>query len=280
MEPGLDYAFLKFIDVTPETQRPIRQFYVPLFEGCKTVVDLGCGTGDFIALLRETGIDAIGVDADPLVSEQLKQQSLPIIEQDVLSYLETVEANSLDGIYSAHLVEHLPYEQVLRLIKLSYQALKPGGRLILATPNPQALVSHLEFYHMHFGHEAFYHPQLLHFFLDYCGYTNIETGDNPQTTAWSLDNLYIDQGQRPPIHYQRGFQPLPSANIINKLSRALKNIVFRFVVQPFLDDMETQLNRVLLAHHTAIQTTGVSRAFECYALGYKPSIETPENVVP
>lgn len=273
VEPGLDFAFLKFINVTPESQIPIRRFYVPLFEGCHKVVDLGCGTGEFVALLREAGIDAMGVDADPLAAKQLHQQNLPIIEQDVLSYLESVEAKSLDGIYSAHLVEHLPYEQVLRLIKLAYQALKPGGRLILATPNPQALVSHLEFYHMHFGHEAFYHPRLLHFFLDYVGFTHIETGDNPQTTAWSLQQMYLDHGQGLPIHYQRGFPRQPSENLIRKISRKLKTVLFRFVVQPFLDDLEGQLNRALLAHQTALQTTGLSRPFECYALGYKPQPE-------
>ena len=123
MDEGLDYAFLEYIGVTPESQTPIRGFYVPMFEGCRRVVDLGCGNGTFVKLLLDQGIDAIGVDSDPLVCASLRENAIPVIENDALTYLEEVTPASLDGIYSAHLIEHLPYEVVLRLIQLSWRAL-------------------------------------------------------------------------------------------------------------------------------------------------------------
>ena len=273
MEPGLDSAFLKYIGVTSENQRPIRAFYRPMFEGCRQVVDLGCGTGDFVALLRETGIDAIGVDSDAMAYETLQQKGLPIIFQDVIEYLETVEPDSLDGIYSAHLIEHLPHKIGLKLIRLSFKALRPGGRLVLATPSPRALVSHLEMYHMHFGHQAFYHPKLLSFFMEYCGFCEVSDGENPLTTPLrSTDIFQPPEPGDPPqtrISYRRAFPPV--SNPIRRLIRVGKTLLFRFIVQPFLDDFEDQTNRILAAHQTAIQHTGVvDRAFECYVSGIKP----------
>ena len=288
MEPGLDFAFLKYIGVTPESQIPIRRFYLPMFAGCQHVVDLGCGTGDFVALLQEAGINAVGVDSDPAACAWLQKRQLPVIEQEVTAYLETIEANSLDGIYSAHLVEHMPYEAVLKLIRLAFRALRPGGRLVLATPNPRALISHLELYHMHFGHKAFYHPNLLCFFLDYCGFEQIEDGENPFTIPLFSRDLF--QGFAPPygeyyeaedlnqahIRYRREFPP--AKNPLRALIRLAKTTVFRFIVQPFLDDLEGQANRLFLAHHTALRQTGVmDRAFECYAIGYKPALPTPQR---
>jgi O-antigen chain-terminating methyltransferase len=271
MEPGLDFAFLKYIDVTPETQRPIRQFYVPLFAGCQQVVDLGCGTGDFVELLREANIEAWGVDSDPLVYEDLQRRGIPIVLQDVIAYLEDVEPESLDGIYNAHLVEHLPYEVVLKLIRLSFRALRPGGRLIIATPNPRALISHLEFYHMHFGHEAFYHPRLLSFFLEHCGFQEIEDGENPITTPLTASSVFGTDAAPGQIRYRRSFPAVH--NPLRKLSRFGKSVLFRFIVQPFLDDLERQINGVFRAHYTALQQTGVmDRAFECYVIGNKPAV--------
>lgn len=273
MESGLDFAFLQYIGVTPESQIPIRRFYLPMFAGCQRVVDLGCGGGDFVVLLKEAGIEAIGVDSDPVTCADLRTRGIPVVEADVLAYLETVNESSLDGIFSAHLVEHMPYEMVLKLIRLSYRALRPGGRIVLATPNPRALFAHLELYHMHFGHKAFYHPRLLSFFLDYCGFQNIEDGENPHTGSFSirrglapgtLENL--DQTL---IDYRREFPPVN--NPLRRLSRWGKTILFRFVVQPFLDDIVSQANQVLIAHKTVLQRLEtLDRAFECYVIGYKP----------
>jgi len=274
METGLDYAFLKYIGVTSENQIPVRRFFLPFFSGCERVVDLGCGGGDFVALLKEAGVEALGVDTDPLSCASMRERNLPVIEQDVITYLESIEASSLDGIYSAHLVEHLPYEAVLKLIRLAYRALRPGGRLVLVTPNPRSLFAHLELYHMHFGHEAFYHPKLLSFFLDYCGFERIEDGENPHSgsfllgqEAFSPTMPHLRQGI---IQYRRQFPPV--SNPVRRLIRWGKTLLFRFVVQPFLDDIMGQANQILLNHHTTLQRIqALDRPFECYVIGHKPA---------
>jgi len=273
MEIGLDHAFLEYIGVTSENQIPVRRFYLPLFSDCKRVVDLGCGGGDFVALLNEAGIEVVGVDSDPASCAAMRLRQLPVVEQDVLAYLESVEANSYDGIYSAHLVEHLPYETVLRLIRLAHRALRPGGKLVLVTPNPRSLFAHLELYHMHFGHEAFYHPKLLSFFLDYCDFERIEAGENPHSGTFFLSQEAFPSTmphlKRGIIQYRREFPPV--SNPIRRLIRWGKTLMFKFVVQPFLDDVAGQTNQILLNHHTTLQRIqALDRPFECYAVGYKP----------
>jgi hypothetical protein len=61
---GLDYDFLRYMEVRPEVQRKIQEYYLPVFEQCGKVIDLGCGDGDFVKLLLDHDIQAVGVDSD------------------------------------------------------------------------------------------------------------------------------------------------------------------------------------------------------------------------
>ena len=78
--PGLDYDFLRYMGVRPEIMRQIQGFYLPYFADCRRVIDLGCGDGDFLALLLEKGIEAVGVDSDEKAFTAGKQKGLPIIQ--------------------------------------------------------------------------------------------------------------------------------------------------------------------------------------------------------
>ena len=60
-----------------------------------------CGDGDFIGLLLELGIDTVGVDSDEKAFSAAKEKNLPVVCQDVLTYLEELPDNSVDGIFSA-----------------------------------------------------------------------------------------------------------------------------------------------------------------------------------
>jgi SAM-dependent methyltransferase len=183
--PGLDYAFLRYVGVQSQTQRHIQKVYLPYFAGCQRIADLGCGDGDFVALLAEHGHEVLGVDRDPQMVAHARSASLPVAEADVFDWLateaETVErdqALAWDGVFSAHLVEHLPYQQVLTLCAQAWRILRPGGVIVLTTPNVAALQAHLDGYYKHFGHLTFYHPDLLRFFLSRSGFEVLETGAN------------------------------------------------------------------------------------------------------
>ena len=165
-EPGLDYDFLRYIGYDPAAQREHQRTYLTFFCGCRRVVDLGCGIGDFVEMLAKQGIEAVGVDSDPTAVQHMRERGMPVVDQDVLAYLDELAPGSVDGIFASHLVEHLPYDRVLELARLAYRALSPGGVLVLATPDPRSLYAHLEMFYLHFGHVSFYHPRLLCFFLE------------------------------------------------------------------------------------------------------------------
>jgi SAM-dependent methyltransferase len=291
---GLDDAFLRYIGATPENQRRIQGFYIPFFADCPgLVVDLACGHGDFVHLLTEQGIEALGVDSDSACCAEATDRGIDVLCSDVFDYLNQVEEESLVGIFSAHLVEHLPYQQVLDLIQLSYRALKPQGIILLTTPNVRALYTHLESFYMHFGHVTFYHPKLLSFFLDYSGFSDPRVGENPRMAhpLWrdrarsDLDDLARPFQENKPPKYKlsseekasdlEGFKfwnyptqtnPAPMVQynpelesqypgLLGRAVSAVKMFVVHLVVQPLLDRMAGVVNQHMQAvnHDLAAQ---------------------------
>lgn len=281
--PALDYAFLKYMGVSVDGEAPLHGFYLPFLAGRQRVLDLGCGMGGFVKLLRTQGIDGYGVDSDPQCIADARAHNLPVVEADVVDYLRTLEPASLDAIFSAHLVEHLPYAVVLETIQLAHRALKPGGRLLLVTPNPRALVTHLEMYHLHFGHIAMYHPRLLTFFMDYAGFAKTEMGENPHTMAAqiSADTPVRLLADLPFGSQSTGETPPGPAAILPKpnhpLRKALwyvKMVLVHWLVQPYFDHTAQRLNQLsvqLNQSEKALQATlhALDRPFECYVIGDK-----------
>lgn len=273
---GLDFDFLRYMGVHADAQRTIQRFYLPRFQGCTNVVDLGCGDGDFVKLLLEQDIRVTGVDSDDKARIAAEEQKLPIIQDDVFHYLRTLSPASVDGIFCAHLVEHLPYAQVIDLIHLSYEALVPGGVIVLATPDVRTLFSHLEMFYLHFGHVSFYHPRLLCFFLDHAGFVDAEYGANPQTASPLLADAQRLAADIPPsqIDYLREIPP-QGHSILHKTSYSIKRRLARWLVQPFLDDLTGSVNRELDRTRSDLATLAASLQslngpFECFAVAYKP----------
>jgi len=225
-----------------------------------------------------------------------------VIRQDALSYLAEIEAESVDGIFSAHLVEHLPYETVIELIRRAYRVLKPGGVIVLATPNVRGLYSHLEMFYIHFGHVTFYHPRLLCFFLEYAGFTQPEEGENPtqphplcEDILRNLENLRNREAVSAPAITPMSYEPLlpRPGNPLRQLIWHSKMFLVRLIVQPYLDHFMTEINRSIseinrgLGESNRVNATlerglaqfivtleRLDRPFEAYAMAQKPE-ETP-----
>jgi SAM-dependent methyltransferase len=283
--PGLDDAFLRYIQATPENERRIQSFYVPFFRECQgQVVDLACGHGDFVQLLTEQGIDAVGVDSDSACCAETRRRGVNVVCRDVIDYLRQVEENSLGGIFSAHLVEHLPYQTVMEMIRLSYRTLKPGGIILLVTPNARSAYAHLESFYKHFGHVSFYHPELLCFFLDYFGFAKPRAGENPRVAAplWGESSLAMRRHTDvqpwqffPRLTYER-MLPLSRDNLLRRAVRGVKMFLVRMIVQPYIDQLVARLSEwgagmnVLAGDVYRMQAT-LDCAVECYAYAYKPA---------
>jgi SAM-dependent methyltransferase len=278
---SLDYDFHRFIGMNPEGQRAVQRFYLPYFAKSQRVVDLACGDGDFVALLLEQGVDAVGVDADVKTCANAQAKGLPVICQNVFDYLAATSSASVDGIFCAHLVEHLAYPQVLDLVHEAARILRPGGRVILATPDCRSLYSHLDMYYLHFGHVSFYHPRLLSFMLEHEGFGSVEYDANPNTASYLLPNVQATARRAPAYHsgpgqslpYQRTI-PLQGSTLLHKLSYAFKRRLAQWLVLPFTDSLATLTHERLASLDGELQRLGrdlqgINGPFECFATGIK-----------
>jgi O-antigen chain-terminating methyltransferase len=115
-----------------ERQRP----YVDDFRDQAPVLDIGCGRGEFVALLREAGIDARGIDADADMVAYAEGDGLPVEQADAVEHLSALEDGSLGGIFMSQVVEHLPPPTLVRVFELAVAKLRPGGLLVAETINP------------------------------------------------------------------------------------------------------------------------------------------------
>jgi O-antigen chain-terminating methyltransferase len=116
--------------------RERQRAYVGLFADAAPVLDVGCGRGEFLGLLRQAGVEASGVDADADMVEFARGDGLEVVQADALAHLESLPDASLGGVFCAQLVEHLPPGPLLRLLELAAAKLRPGGLLAAETINP------------------------------------------------------------------------------------------------------------------------------------------------
>lgn len=120
-----------------ERQRP----YVADFEDAAPVLDVGCGRGEFLSLLREAGIEAAGIDRDPDMVGLCRADGLDVEQGDAIAHLEGLDDESLGGIFAAQVLEHLPPAPLVRLLEVARAKLRPGGILVVETMNPLSLVA-------------------------------------------------------------------------------------------------------------------------------------------
>lgn len=116
-------------------------------DGGEIILDLGSGRGEWLEVLAEHGYRARGVDLNQGMLKESEARGHDVIEADVLSYLKAQDGDSFAAITSMHLVEHLPHPALVQLLDEALRVLRPGGVLILETPNPEnVLVGSCTFY--------------------------------------------------------------------------------------------------------------------------------------
>jgi SAM-dependent methyltransferase/chaperonin cofactor prefoldin len=131
---------------TPEEITERQKVYEPYFTGSKIdskkypAVDIGCGRGEFVALLNEWGVRGIGLDLNKAMVSYTKERGLEAVEGDALIYLSGLKSDSLMAVTGFHIVEHIPFIDLVRIFDECYRVLQPGGFVIFETPNPENLI--------------------------------------------------------------------------------------------------------------------------------------------
>jgi len=114
--------------------RKSQEYFLQYFRGCKNVLDIGCGRGVFMEMLKENGADVTGIDNSDEAIKCCTNKGLTVRQGEALQFLETNQ-QKFDGIFCAHVIEHLDYKQALELIKKCYASLNQNGKLVIMTPN-------------------------------------------------------------------------------------------------------------------------------------------------
>jgi O-antigen chain-terminating methyltransferase len=138
------------------------------------VVDVGCGRGEWLALLAEHEVAAYGVDTNAVVVERCREAGLDVRPGDALAHLREVEPGSVRAVTSFHVVEHLSLDTLVGLIDAALVALQPGGALILETPNPTNLNVGAASFYLDPTHLKPLHPQFLEFLVRQRGFATVE----------------------------------------------------------------------------------------------------------
>ncbi|MBI2817107.1 MAG: class I SAM-dependent methyltransferase [Acidobacteria bacterium] len=173
---GIDYFQIeRHFRGTEEEIRERQKFYVPYFQGRRNVLDIACGRGEFLELMRHAGVNARGVDLDADMVGRCLEKSLTVTQADVFDFLKNVPDASLDGIFCAQFVEHLNAEGYIRLLTACGEKLAAGSVLAVETQNPECLAIFSQSFYLDPTHVKPIPPALLRVLLTEAGFDRITT---------------------------------------------------------------------------------------------------------
>ncbi|MGA1190830.1 MAG: class I SAM-dependent methyltransferase [Bdellovibrionota bacterium] len=173
---GVDYLLLenRFRGSEADIAARLSQ-YVALFQGAsKDVLDIGCGRGELLSLLRDASVPSRGVDLDEGMISVAREAGLAVQLQDGIQALQEASPESLGGIIAIQVVEHLTPKVVQQLIELAYEKLARGGKLVLETINPQSVLALSSNYFRDPTHVFPQHPDTLRYICTKSGFAEAE----------------------------------------------------------------------------------------------------------
>ncbi|EKE17394.1 MAG: hypothetical protein ACD_10C00470G0003 [uncultured bacterium] len=154
--------------------------YLPFIEPLLAIypnaaaVDLGCGRGEWLEVLAESGFKGVGVDLDTGMLEACLTLGLSVAVGDAITYLAELPDESQVVVSAFHVVEHITFDQLRTLIAEALRVLKPGGLLIMETPNPENIVVATRNFYLDPTHQRPIPPELLAFVPEFYGFKRVK----------------------------------------------------------------------------------------------------------
>ena len=170
-------TYLGFEDQFRGSQAAVRgrvEDYVPLFDGASDIVDVGCGRGELLGLLRARGAKARGVDTSPAMVDVCRAAGLDVEQGDALGFLQRQPDGSIGGLAAIQVVEHFAPAYLTRFLETSYHKMRRGAPLVLETINPACWMAFFETYIRDLTHQRPLHPDTLRYLVQANGFTHVD----------------------------------------------------------------------------------------------------------
>jgi 2-polyprenyl-3-methyl-5-hydroxy-6-metoxy-1,4-benzoquinol methylase len=149
--------------------------YLNIFkDAAEPIVDIGCGRGEFLELMRDAGKDAYGIEINQHEIEQLKKKGIRVVNENAIDHIASLADESIGGGFCAQVVEHLTPDNVYQLVSSLQSKMKSGAPLVIETINPLSVQAFHSSYLVDPTHIYPVHPQTLLFFLRYAGFKNVQ----------------------------------------------------------------------------------------------------------
>jgi SAM-dependent methyltransferase len=175
-EPLVDLDHFEFAKAYRGDEAVIKtrlEKYARSYGPVKRILDFGCGRGEFLRSCSQLDIGAYGVDLDADMISHCELQGLEAVQGDALEHLKGLPARSLDGIFTAQVVEHLTPAEIVELIRLAGEKLKRGGKIIIETINPNTW-SAMRWFYLDPSHSQPVPADMLRFFLEEANFEVID----------------------------------------------------------------------------------------------------------
>jgi O-antigen chain-terminating methyltransferase len=184
-EAEFDEVYLKFEDKFRGDRSEIKERlerYIPILENLDehnnhdstNVIDVGCGRGEWLELLKEKRFIYTGVDMNQNMVEFCNGLNLNVVKDDAISYLSKLEDSSVYVITGFQILEHIGGDNIIKLLKESYRVLKSGGMAIFETPNPENIIIGACNFYLDLTHSKPIPPTQLQFLAESCGFDRVD----------------------------------------------------------------------------------------------------------
>lgn len=181
-ERGLDEFYDAFEKTFRGSEAVIRERMTPYIDlvrsasagtPARPLLDIGCGSGEWLKLLREHGFVARGVDINALSVQRARADGLDVVQGNAIRYLESLPDASIGAVTAMHVVEHLPFDGLVKLVDQCRRVLTDGGLLVLETPNPENLLVASHYFYIDPTHRNPLPPQTLQWIVSVRGFDHV-----------------------------------------------------------------------------------------------------------
>lgn len=206
----LDDWYVGFEDLfrgTRDDTRRSQEVYLPyvVAAGAGTdaapILDVGCGRGEWLELLKDRGYIARGVDLNHTMVRENRERGLDVVENDVIAYLGALPDGSAGMVTGFHIIEHLPVDVLARLFDESRRVLRPGGCVLFETPNPENLVVGAYTFYFDPTHRHPLPPKMIEHFVRGRGFADVEIVRLHPREEEGADSAFLDRWFRGPTDY-------------------------------------------------------------------------------